>query len=272
MALALAIDHVKLRLASVAIVYQSHERWPFHPSHFSQNSPVNIAVLDSSFNPPTSAHRALLNASNPSSSPYDAKLLLLSVRNADKSLNSDDATFVQRLEMMSLLAKDTQFPNIAVAIIDQPTFIAKSSILRQFLRNHISHVVSNPNHNISTQLSFLIGFDTLERILSPRYYSSEEEMSRSLRSFLSQDGDDSRLVCARRPNLLTASDSESLTLAAAKEFIDSQRLVLIDIGDTEQPLSSSNIRQQIAAGVPAWTDATIPSLAQYILNNKLYHP
>lgn len=35
---------------------------------------------------------------------YDARLLLLSVRNVDKTLKPGDATFVQRVEMMSQLA------------------------------------------------------------------------------------------------------------------------------------------------------------------------
>lgn len=68
-------------------------------------------MLDSSFNPPTRAHIAMLKAPMPSSfgaRAYDAKLLLLSVRNVDKSLKDGDATYLQRLEMLELLAKELE--------------------------------------------------------------------------------------------------------------------------------------------------------------------
>jgi nicotinamide-nucleotide adenylyltransferase len=75
--------------------------------------------LDSSFNPPTLAHLALAKAPAPpprsggaigeikdESSGYDAHLLLLSIRNADKPLKPGDATHLQRLEMMFFFAQD----------------------------------------------------------------------------------------------------------------------------------------------------------------------
>lgn len=272
MSLTTAIERVQQRLASVILIHKSHARWPLPQNSTQLKRDIQISVLDSSFNPPTRAHKALITSANPFSttSDYDAKLLLLSVRNADKQLKPGDANHVQRLEMMTILAKDLE-PNTAVAIIDEPTFIAKSKSLRSFLHDHISNLTSNTNHGITSQLTFLVGFDTLERILAPRYYASEEEMYRALRTFFSQDGDNSRMVCARRPSLADPN-SESSTIAAAKEFSDSGRLAFIDIGDTEI-ISSSNIRRQIATNdIAKWEEATIPTLAQYIVDRHLYDP
>ena len=72
---------------------------------------LHISVLDASFNPPTLAHLALANSLPPQTSPgyppdFDARLLLLSVRNADKQLKPTDATYEQRIEMLVLLAHD----------------------------------------------------------------------------------------------------------------------------------------------------------------------
>jgi len=270
-----AIERVQQRLASVVLVYKSHSRWPLPPNLSEPKDSLQINVLDSSFNPPTLAHRALLSASNPFSPThnYDANLLLLSVRNADKSLKPGDASLSQRLEMMILLTQDMpRNDNVAVAIIDQPTFFGKSSSLLQFLHSHVSSISFNPvNHNISFQLMFLVGFDTLERILSHRYYSSEPEMYRSLHTFLSEDGDDSRLVCARRPGLTPiGSESERYTLMVAKEFSDRQRLAFIDLADTVKSFSSSYIRYEIAKSGATWKDVTTPQIARYVLNHSLY--
>ena len=163
--IASAIERVQQRAVSAALVYTSHERWPLSPTHSLPKSPVRISVLDSSFNPPTLAHLALANAPNPCSptSDYDAKLLLLSLRNADKILQEGDATLSQRVEMMSLLATRIHHngpsspPNIAVGLVNEPTFVAKSSALHRFLGDRLAELVPNPSHPISTQLTFLMG-------------------------------------------------------------------------------------------------------------------
>ncbi len=58
-----------------------------------------VTVLDPSFNPPTLAHHALVLLPV-ASSPTDARLLLLSVRNADRVPCPGDASPVQRVGMM----------------------------------------------------------------------------------------------------------------------------------------------------------------------------
>ena len=164
-AISSAIQAVQQRIVSTALVYASHERWPLPQTQSLPKTPLHISVLDSSFNPPTLAHLALANAPNPSPPPsdYDAKLLLLSVRNADKLLQEGDATLSQRVEMMSRLATRIRHgninspPNVAVGLVNEPTFIAKSSTLHTFLDDHLAKLTSGPSPTLSVQLTFLMG-------------------------------------------------------------------------------------------------------------------
>jgi nicotinamide-nucleotide adenylyltransferase len=291
----------------VELIYIPHSRWPLPHPHIIQqhpNRPLRISILDSSFNPPTLAHLALANSPRPScrddgeqnselqdTCGYDAKLLLLSVKNADKSLKAGDATYQQRLEMMLLLSEDViantntdashsllehEPANVAIAITDKPTFVGKSSALLDFLQRRLT----TP---LSIELTFLVGLDTLERLFSPRYYTSETDMMASLRQFLSAapQGDNSRIVCAKRVEEAAQSikNFEDLpSLALAKEFRESDRIVIIDIGNTVNSFSSSAIRSAIGRfglgkGIDqdaGWKSKVTRDIADYIIEQRLY--
>jgi nicotinamide-nucleotide adenylyltransferase len=309
------LHRVRHGISSVELVYAPHDKWPIPHPRFTPlvHRPLRILVLDSSYNPPTLAHLALANSRRPFYSlhphtascnnamdcdalDYDAKLLLLSVRNADKTLRAGDASYLQRLEMMTLLAKNVghevspnesydrtispeEGENVAVAIIDEPTFVKKSSILRAFLWNKFAAFASTkvPFPTYETQLTFLLGFDTLERVISPRYYPSEAEMLSSFRVFFSSDGDDSRVVCARRSSDAGFSavdeSSEKEKLALVQEFISSERIVLIDIKADVRTYSSSAVRDTIARiGVDSdeWKKFVPRAIAEYVVNEKLF--
>jgi nicotinamide-nucleotide adenylyltransferase len=311
----------------VGLVYTPHDHWPLprSPSYAKTKDTIRISVLDSSFNPPTLAHLALAKASFPLSTSnedvtsgrrdaYDASLLLLSVRNADKALKQGDATYLQRLEMMYLLARDIEHPhleveenmddsevdsNVAIAIIDEPTFIGKSTALLTFLRSRLSSFSSAelaPNRP-TPRLTFLLGVDTLERLFSPRYYpsQSEESMLRSLRYFFGQD-EGSTIVCARRdpasyPSASSPSSSQSPPPATgtpedlgipqtAKEFFLADQIKLIDIGVKERAFSSSQVRQLVqsasspSASSPSscdgWKKMVSPRIARYVEERGMY--
>ncbi|KAJ6466595.1 hypothetical protein C8R47DRAFT_951775, partial [Mycena vitilis] len=172
--------------------------------------PLQISVLNSSFNPPTLAHLVLVNAPRPSigedpGGEYDAKIYLLSVRNADRSLKPTDATYIQRLEMMLLPAQESveraETYQVAIGIIDEPTFVGKASKLLVFMEHRLSGLGVAPPR---PQLTFLLGMsDTLERVLAPRYYGSsptdpdaETKMYASLHRFFAPEHP--HRVCAAR--------------------------------------------------------------------------
>jgi len=277
------LHRVQHGLSRLELIYSSHDAWPL-PRHSPVRRPVTVLVLDSSFNPPTLAHLALANTRPPHVPDYDAKLLLLSVRNADKSIKPQDASYLQRLEMMSLLAQDVlpkgEALNVAVAIIDEPRFVDKSACLQSFFKARFRALgAARPGTTThDTQLTFCLGLDTLERLVQPHYYSSQSRMIESLRKFLSPgpDGDDSYIVCARRvpsksPSHQT-SDS-SLTLAPVQEFIASGRITLIDIDEDLRSHSSSEVRDILARlGIDSsgWKKLVTARVADYIASEKLY--
>lgn len=290
------LARVKQGVSKVELVYASHEGWPYPPGACT-STPLSVSVLDSSFNPPTKAHLALASLTQPpqwstsSNSHFDARLLLLSVRNADKSLKLTDATYVQRLEMMIHLGRDvpTQSrtssriePNVAVAIIDEPTFVGKARILTEFLHQRMqSFALSSSLHGavpsgIMSQsevpplpeTTFIVGMDTLERILAPRYYPSPSDMRVYLRRFL----DTSRLICARRVmERQPDSGGEDETVSLAREYLDLERLAIVDLEGDLDSLSSSEVRQKINDGdEKIWPNMVTPNVIGYIRENGLY--
>ncbi|KAF9506259.1 hypothetical protein BS47DRAFT_452818 [Hydnum rufescens UP504] len=170
-----AITRLKAKDSTVEIVYPSHN-WPSSLVSLDYAGTSSVAVLDSSFNPPTSAHLALalaaVSESVPPSLAPNAILLLLSVRNADKQLKPGDASHVQRLQMMTLLAQEIERvlsaqrndsgqittlsrehapqPSVAVAAIDEPTFVGKSSLLMDYFSRSLVEAASLPPAAVSS--------------------------------------------------------------------------------------------------------------------------
>jgi len=298
------LHRLRRGLSTVEYVYMTHDRWPLPRRQSLIGSRLNISVLDSSFNPPTLAHLALAetpfpkqfkNRRNEGDAGFQAKLLLLSVRNADKLLKPSDATYAQRLEMMILLAKDLTAnvhaavaegaqptdsddsdSNVAVAIIDEPTFVGKSNALLTSLRERIAQLSPGSERAAFSMpvpaLTFLVGMDTLDRLFAPRYYPSVESMHASLQRFLSADGDDSRVICARRLGLQEEPATvESRTLASAKEFVEYNRIALVNLDEAVATFSSSEVRDKISGTAEdTWTSLVTQSIADFIVRNKLY--
>ncbi|EPT01628.1 hypothetical protein FOMPIDRAFT_1161128 [Fomitopsis schrenkii] len=308
------IERVRTGHTPVELVYASHPAWP-HPRERGVPSGVlRIAVFDSSFNPPSRAHLALANAPRPTFASedasdvrdYDAKLLLLSVRNADKQLAPGDATHAQRLEMMLLFARDIlrinaaaeagqtvgtsslqPHDNVAVAIIDEPTFVGKSTVLLSYLRHRLSQTFAAltesdasitqgaPPTVLRPQLTFLVGTDTLERLFAPRYYASPDAMRDALHRFLSAhpEGDDARMVCARRALASSSDHEDEIKLRASiTQFVVEARVQLVDIAEELKAISSTSIRRGAKDGDESWKAMVAPAVAEYIVGHNLYLP
>ncbi|KAJ7679064.1 hypothetical protein DFH06DRAFT_1414818 [Mycena polygramma] len=281
------LNSVQKGLSPIELVYVPHERWPLPRSRplvpRDAQRPLQISVLDSSFNPPTLAHLALANAPRPSigedpGGEFDAKIYLLSVRNADKSLSlkPTDATYIQRLEMMLVLAQDSveraEPHQVAIGIIDEPTFVGKASKLLAFMEHRLCGLGFAP---LRPQLTFLLGMDTLERVLAPRYYGSspkdpdaETKMFAALHQFFAPEHDNARVLCARRAS---SSSAEAATLKLAERFLVEQRIVLIDIGEAEQAYSSTAVRNALGRrDDQRWKTLVSPGVRDYITKEVLY--
>ncbi|PWN88057.1 hypothetical protein FA10DRAFT_268276 [Acaromyces ingoldii] len=269
---------------------------------------LDIAVLDSSFNPPTKAHAALalsspvraaaIDKGSSSSSAarkgaYDAHLLLFSVRNADKGTGkAGDASTVQRLEMMHLLAHDVEArlrdedreASVAVALVEEPLMIAKSTLIHQYL---------GPAASAQTSLHWVVGMDTLERFFQVKYYPSPRFFEDACGQFFEKER--TRFVCARRgPESLpnsdkaraggSSSDDEDKFLRSdpVARWLDCGSVAIIDLPAEAQGISSTAVRSLASAleeGKQAGTATeeelkrlTTPSIAKYLIDESVYQP
>lgn len=138
-------------------------------------SPKTLFILDSSFNPPSIAHRTLAqSALNRDTAGRHARphrlLLLFAVMNADKA--PSPASFQQRLAMMTVFARDLQDSlqqdparydavPIDIGITKLPYYTDKSKSIET---DGQEWYPDSPKH------IHMIGFDTLTRFFGAKYY------------------------------------------------------------------------------------------------------
>ncbi|KAG8831724.1 hypothetical protein FRC17_002656 [Serendipita sp. 399] len=190
-----------------------------------------------------------VNAGHNQGLPHEVQLLLLSVTNADKRLKVGDATYEPRLEMMCLVANEMEegtegtegesgrsesgnrraaeaeikssllsssSRNVAVAAIDEPTFVGKSKKLKEEISKRIQEIglggVETGDADMppfALSLYFVLGFDTVTRLFDTKFYNgSHDEMSDALGRFFNED--DSYVICARRTLSTTTQGGVSL--------------------------------------------------------------
>jgi nicotinic acid mononucleotide adenylyltransferase len=121
-----------------------------------------LGVLPASFNPPTSAHEALVTEVGKVVA-FDEILLVLDQRAMDKELI--DAPLEDRLLMLLVLFGYD--PRISLGIATQGLFLDKVEALHQVYPQ-------------DTQIYFIVGYDTVVRVLDPIYYKERDEALHAL--------------------------------------------------------------------------------------------
>ncbi|KAF8950609.1 hypothetical protein BGZ46_004414 [Entomortierella lignicola] len=189
--------------------------WPFTTDRpASVSRPTRIAVLDSSFNPPTKAHYQLLKAAVRSG--CDAILLLLATNNVDKGQTGAGA--IERLEMMEAVAMDSisdekensALCQIAVGLTIYARFMDKAQpILDRYPANTV-------------QLSWIMGHDTMTRLFDPKYY---KDVHTDMAPFFEQCD----VICSSRPGY--GSREEMMRFVDQSGYRD--KVTLVDI-ETEK--------------------------------------
>ena len=224
-----------------------------NPTSRSSNNDT-LYILDSSFNPPTKAHLGLALSSLTPSVPSTV-LLLLAIQNADKA--AKPATFDHRLEMMQLLAKRIERTSSSttalIALSKHPIFVNKAKEV----------TLAFPS---AKQFVWLVGYDTLIRILDKKYYSGTVE--ESLRVFWEKN----RLVCAIRGDEIV--EREYVEKIRRGEIDGVPRMwaeyvkVIEPVGKEE-----SSTRARAAAAVGRWEElgVVVPEeIAEYLKAEQLY--
>jgi nicotinic acid mononucleotide adenylyltransferase len=213
------------------------------------SSSSKVAVLDSSFNPPTKAHVQMIQQAVKYLQEQDTAtgMLLQSVKNADK-LVQVGARFDQRVEMV---AKIREIGDLGIAIINRALFVEKAEILLQELGQ--------------VKLFFIVGEDTMVRILDPKYYP-KEGMKEALHELFSK----AELICFRR----SASSDQEKELEArieASGYRDKiHRIALLD--PSLELISSTQARECFASGNSSALSRILPSeIIEYCTSEGLYH-
>jgi nicotinic acid mononucleotide adenylyltransferase len=237
------------------IVYNSEkETWPgWHD--IPEKDSLTIAVLDSSFNPPTLAHKELLVKAATEYS-ADAYILLFSTKNADKQLTGADTQ--QRLDMMQKLAitihEQYNVRNIAVGVTKHARFFEKADEIRAWLRSQ------NPNRKV--QLGFIMGYDTVIRLVDQKYY--DQPVVQALQPFFQ----DNFVICADRAGYME-TDIQSFWSSNQVIHLFKDRIRRITIDDKLASISSTQVRSQIQRNdnIDHLVDQ---SIQQYIWENCIY--
>ena len=196
------------------------------------DGPSSLAVLDSSFNPPTRAHLHLLSVAAQQLG-LERSLLLLAKQNADKPVVG--ASLVQRLEMMQLIAAAQPPQAVLCGVTAHPLFVDKALALRSLCAPE-------------ARVAVLVGFDTWVRIVDPKYYP-DDGLEPALRSIFDAV---EVVVASRDPSsasavgALSAGEQEAVVRQLPSE-LTRERLHFLRNSDDMAPLSSSAIRQALAA-------------------------
>lgn len=190
------------------------------------------AVLPASFNPPTLAHRYMVEWALEKGG-FRGVLLILDLRHADKPLQ--DAHIVDRY-LMARLGLSLQ-DRVFIGISSHGLFLDKAMALRGFFP-------------ACTSWSFLVGEDTLARILDPKFYQNPSAQLHALFSQVS-------FVVFQRPGF------SSKQLPRQFPLIPSPREI--------QGISSSWVREKRSLNLP-WKEFLCTEVAKFIEENGLYLP
>lgn len=199
-----------------------------------------LGVLPASFNPPTAAHEALVREA---AVPCDEILLILDQQAMDKALYG--AQLVDRLLMLLALFGADQ--RISVGIANRGLFLDKVEALQNVYQKN-------------TQIYFIVGYDTITRVLHPAYYADREE---SLRSLFAQ----ARFLVANRGACGEQDLTELFARNANKPFAAQVSPLTLPAKLAE--ISSSEVRRRLAEG-QSIKGLVPPQVEEFLLTQGFY--
>ncbi|KAL2205782.1 Nucleotidylyl transferase [Sarocladium strictum] len=235
-----------------------------------------LVVLDSSFNPPTRAHAAMLRSaltSSPASTREPTRvLLLLAVKNADKA--PQPAAFPSRLGMMTAFREELRTwdegknVDVDVGVTTEPYFHDKALAIRD------SGLYGKQEQPESV---FLAGFDTLIRVLNPKYYTQEGGIQAALDPFFKSSiltvtlrGDDDWGSADEQRAYVRSlrEDGENGIVAKGgkKEWLE--RIELVD-GVEGEAVSSSRARKAVKLNEDLY-GMVGPEVKRWVMGEELY--
>nr|POE52191.1 putative nicotinamide mononucleotide adenylyltransferase [Quercus suber] len=270
----------------LATIHPSNPNNPQSPESPSLNeSAQTLFILDSSFNPPSLAHRTLAQSALHYSStskhegPYRL-LLLFATMNADK--NPSPAAFEQRITLMTMFASDLmlhlqrlsetndhEIVPIDIGITKAPYYTDKTLAItaeaKQFYPDEPKHV-------------HLIGFDTLVRFFDPKYYSSFNPPLSALAPYF-DTGHHIRATLRPDDGFGSLQDQQAYVLKLGNGELESvggnpQWAKQVDVVRAENGFGVSSTKIRNAATDNKWDDVRnlcTPRVAEWLQTEKLYN-
>ncbi len=115
-----------------------------------------VGIFPSSFNPITHGHMAILRGAAKIKA-FQEILLVLDTQAMDKEILG--ATLVDRLLMLLVLFE--HHPQFSVGVSNRGLFLAKAEVVKEMYPKDMDII-------------FIVGYDTLARVLDPKYYEDRE--------------------------------------------------------------------------------------------------
>lgn len=240
------VDHVK------EIIERADPRGEPRIELIKRVSPIasRLGVFASSFNPPTVAHVELMNRAAEAFS-LDEILALAGNANADKL--EYECALEDRLAMLTLAFADQ--PRTSIGLSSRAFYVDMIEALERVYPRE-------------TDLHFIVGFDTFERVLDleNRYTERYYRRFNGRIEVLQQVFDRARLIVAGR----SGAGLDSVTRLVEREpVLPLERVLYLDFPDDLGQLSATAVRENRSAG-KAITGLVPPAVEEYIQKHGLY--
>jgi nicotinate (nicotinamide) nucleotide adenylyltransferase len=209
-----------------------------------------LGIFASSFNPITTAHIELMRQAKETFS-LDEILALAGMANADKS--QYECSLEERLLMLEIALKDSAQTSIGLS--SHAFFVDLLDALAAA-------------YDSQTELHFIVGFDTFERVLDPEdkytrlYYRKFTDHNEALEFLLRR----SRFIVAGRAG---AKHRDVDKLAAQLPVTLSERILYLDFPDNLAEQSATKVRSRLRKGLSV-KEFVPDEIARYIQKRGLY--
>ena len=201
-----------------------------------------LGVFPASFNPPTQAHLALISKARRFRK-LDEILVLLDAQAMDKEITG--APLEDRLIMLKKLFQRN--PKVSIGISNRGLFVEKLGPLRRL-------------YLLSVDFVFVVGFDTVVRIMDKKYYPNRDEALDKLFGLC-------EILVAGRERDGVDSFEDFFTKRENRRYRD--KVSWITLSSKFSFHSSSLVRKGIAEGQPV-DDMVPPTILRYIEERGLY--
>ena len=209
-----------------------------------------LGVFAASFNPITTAHVELMRRAASQFS-LDETLALAGKTNADK--DSYECSLEDRISMLALAAADDA--RVSLGLSSHAYYVDMIDALERA-------------YEPETDLHFILGFDTFERVLDPderytaKYFLRFDTRTDALRYLLSR----SRLIVAAR----AGADYASVRALIEREQAEvGERILYLDFPSDLGEQSATEVRSRVRAG-QSIAGLVPPAVEDYIYERGLY--